>query len=395
MVIKQSSDSPGLPRQPVGSERSETKKSVRSAELRVEPVRWFKGRGAVGNPQGRFEKFERQAETSDWLPDAESGEQLARRTEVRTESARSIISRNQSEDIFFDQSINPYRGCEHGCIYCYARPQHSYLGLSPGQDFETILFAKTNAAEKLREELAAPGYQCSPINIGAVTDPYQPVEKTWRLTRAVLEVLGEHGHPYTVITKSALVERDIDLIAASAAKSLAAVYVSVTTLDPTLASRWEPRASAPWRRIETIRRLAEAGVPVGVMVAPIVPFLNDADIENILLQAAQAGARSAHYTVLRLPHELKQVFIDWLRFHYPDRAQRVLARLMDLRGGARLNESAYFTRMKGVGAWSELIKMRFEMATRKAGLGRDRLPLRTDLFVKPEKDGQMNLFGAP
>lgn len=367
---------------------------ARSLDLRVEPVRWYKGRGAVGNPQGRFERLARELErSSDDLGNAVAAPLLLP-TEVRSENVRSIISKNQSADIFFDQSVNPYRGCEHGCIYCYARPQHSYLGLSPGQDFESILYAKVNAAEKLSDALSERHYVCSPINVGAVTDPYQPIEKTWRISRAVLEVLDGCRHPYTVITKSALVERDIDLIARAAHDSLAAVFVTVTSLDAELTSRWEPRAAAPWRRIETIRRLAEAGIPVGVMVAPIVPFLNDTDVERILDAAAQAGARSAHYTVLRLPHELKQVFVDWLRFHYPQRAQRILARLTDLRGGSKLNESEFHTRMKGVGVWADIIKMRFEIATKKAGLSRDRLPLRTDLFVRPRRDGQMNLFGS-
>ncbi len=359
------------------------------------PIHWFKGRGAVANPQGRFERLTRSPEAEFNPIDFDEDLRESVRTEVRSEHAKSIISRNQSEDIFFEQSINPYRGCEHGCIYCYARPQHSFVGLSPGQDFETRLFAKANAVELLRQELDAPGYVCSPINIGSVTDAYQPIEKKWKLTRGLVEVLAQRRHPFSIITKSALVERDIDLLADASRSGLAAVYITVTTLDSGLAVNWEPRAAAPWRRIETIRRLSEAGIPVGVMVAPIVPFLNEPEIEHILEAARHAGARSAHYTVLRLPLELKEIFIQWLKFHYPDRADRVLARITDLRGGKKLNDSEFFTRMKGVGAWAELIRMRFEMATRKHGLSRDRLLTRTDLFEsRASASRQMSLFDS-
>ncbi len=360
----------------------------------ISQLHWFKGRGAVTNPQGRFERLTREP-TQDSDP-AQFDEPAANapHTEVSAEYAKSIIARNQSDDIFFELSVNPYRGCEHGCIYCYARPQHSFIGLSPGQDFETRLRAKVNAVELLTSEIDAPGYRCSAINIGSVTDAYQPIEKQWRLARGLVGVLVERKHPFTIITKSALVERDIDLLAAAAQQGLTAVYVSVTTLDSKLAGHWEPRASAPWRRIETIRRLSEAGVPVGVMVAPIVPFLNEPEIEHILEAAKQAGAGSAHYTVLRLPHELREVFVNWLRHHYPDRADRVLARIMDLRGGKKFNDSEFFTRMKGVGAWSELIRMRFEMATRKHGLSRDKLLTCSELFESRAVIArQMSLFG--
>ena len=353
-------------------------------------VHWYKGRGAVANPQGRFETLQREAdffdEQSGQLPTAPL------RTQVQTELAKSIISRNQSPDIFFEQSINPYRGCEHGCIYCYARPNHSLIGLSPGQDFESKLFAKTNAAQLLRAELSAPKYRCSPINIGSVTDAYQPIERDYKITRELLEVLNEFSHPVTIITKSALVERDIDLLSAMARRGLAAVSISVTTMDAQLAGHWEPRAAAPWRRMQTMRRLSEAGIPVAVMVAPIVPFINDPDIEDVLQQARAAGARSAHYTVLRLPHELKEVFVSWLQHHYPLRAKRVLARITDLRGGGKLNSAEFFTRMKGEGAWAELIKMRFEMATHKLGLTRDRFVPKSDLFRVQQTRGQMSLF---
>lgn len=352
------------------------------------PVHWQKGRGAVDNPQGRFELQRREREPQ--LDQLAATAPL--QTQVQIEIAKSIITRNQSPDIFFDQSINPYRGCEHGCIYCYARPNHSLIGLSPGQDFESKLFAKTNAAALLRSELAAPNYQCSPINIGSVTDAYQPIEREFAITRQLLEVLESCQHPVSLITKSSLIERDIDLLSAMARRKLVSVYISVTTLDAALAAHWEPRAAAPWRRIEAIRRLSEAGIPVGVMVAPIVPFINDPDIENVLQQARAAGARSAHYTVLRLPYELKEVFVAWLQHHYPLRAKRVLARIADLRGGDRLNSSEFFTRMKGEGAWAALIKMRFEMATHKLGLTRDRLPLTTSLFQANRARDQLPLF---
>ena len=318
-------------------------------------------------------------------------------TRITDEPARRVITRNDSPDVFFSRSINPYRGCEHGCVYCYARPYHAYMDLSPGLDFETRLFAKRNAAECLRRELSAPSYRCEPVCIGTATDCYQPIERGLRITRRLIEVLSACGHPFSLITKSSLVERDLDLIAPAAARGTAAVYVTITCLDPDLARAWEPRAPAPWRRIETVRRLAEAGVPVGVMVAPIVPFLNDGDIEAVIDAAAGAGARSAHFTVLRLPHELREVFTDWLRERFPDRADRVLARIRDLRGG-RLNDPRFVVRMRGEGVWAELIGRRFAIATRKRGLARDRVPLRTDLFVPLERgpgaahDAQPSLF---
>ncbi len=361
-----------------------------------------KGRGAVGNPPGRFERHVRQIDESlGWSQDIDidgidtgrpPGAPPAPITQVTEEQARSIISRNQSPDVRFDQSINPYRGCEHGCIYCYARPNHAYVGLSPGQDFESRLFVKSNAATLLRGELAAPGYRPREIAIGTATDAYQPVEREWRVTRRVLEVLSEARHPTSIITKSSLVERDIDLLAPMARQQLAYVGVTVTTLDSQLARLWEPRAVAPWRRIETIRRLSEAGIPVSVFIAPIVPFINDADIERIAEAASRAGARSLCYTVIRLPWELEDVFVQWLRHHFPDREKRVLSRLKELRANGKLNESDFFTRMRGKGPWAELIKMRTSLASRKFGLTRDRLDLRTDLFTPPRLDGQLGLF---
>ncbi|MFT4102983.1 MAG: PA0069 family radical SAM protein [Burkholderiaceae bacterium] len=356
-----------------------------------------KGRGAVDNPPGRFERHHRQLDESfGWTQDLDfdgvDAASAAPVTRVTEESARSIISRNQSPDVQFDQSINPYRGCEHGCIYCYARPNHAYVGLSAGQDFESRLFVKTHAAELLRRELASPAYRCREIAIGTATDAYQPIERERQATRRILEVLSETRHPTSVITKSALIERDIDLLAPMARQRLAHVGVTVTTLDAGLARLWEPRAAAPWRRIETIRRLSEAGIPVSVFIAPIVPFINDQDIERIAEAASQAGARSIRYTVIRLPWELQDVFVQWLRHHFPDREKRVLSRIKELRDRDRLNESEFFTRMRGKGPWAELIAMRIGLASRKFGLTRDRLDLRTDLFAPPRLDGQLDLF---
>ncbi len=359
----------------------------------VRPLVFVKGAGALSNPQGRFERDARTPFDDGWGLDDGPGPQAP--ISVAREVARSIISRNQSPDIPFDLSVNPYRGCEHGCIYCYARPNHAYVGLSPGLDFERRLFAKSNAAELLRQELAHAGYRCQPINIGSATDAYQPIERTWRLTRAVLEVLSACDHPLTIITKSALVERDVDLLAPMARRGLAAVYVTITTLDPALARIWEPRAAAPWRRLELVRRLSEAGIPVGVSIAPLVPFVNEHELEQIMTEARAAGASSAFYMMLRLPWELKDLFVDWLNVHFPDRARRVLARLGDLRGGAgahRLNDPRYHTRMKGQGKWAELLRMRFDVASRRLGYGQGRVALRTDLFRPPGHDGQMALF---
>lgn len=357
------------------------------------PAAPIRGRGAVGNPQGRFERYVRETADDGWF--GPEGEPPSHDTRVDTEQARSVISRNASPDIPFTLSLNPYRGCEHGCVYCYARPNHAHLGLSPGLDFETRLVAKVNAAERLRAELAAPSYRCEALNLGTATDAYQPIERQWRITRAVLEVLAECAHPVALVTKSSLVERDLDLLAPMARRGLAAVYVSLTTLDPGLARRWEPRAAAPWRRLETIRRLSEAGVPVGVSVSPVVPFLNEPELERILGAAREAGAAHAFYTVLRLPGEVRQVFIDWLQAAYPERAQRILGRLADIRdpaGRTRLNDARFHKRMKGEGHWADLLGLRFQLAARKLGFNRDRLQLRTDLFVAPRADGQFALF---
>ncbi|HEX7112599.1 MAG TPA: PA0069 family radical SAM protein [Mizugakiibacter sp.] len=330
----------------------------------------IKGRGAASNREGRFESTTRQAEDDGWA--SAEGEPAPRpATTVREERARSIISRNDSPDVPFEQSINPYRGCEHGCIYCFARPSHSYLNLSPGLDFETRLFAKGNAAELLRRELARPGYRCTPINLGANTDPYQPIEKRWRLTRQVLEVLAECRHPCTIVTKNAQVERDLDLLVPMARERLVQVFLSVGSLDNRLASRLEPRASAPHRRIEAIRALNAGGVPCGVLVAPIIPALNDGDLEHVLEAAAAAGARVAGYTILRLPHELKDLFREWLDVHVPQRAAHVISLVRQLHGG-RDYDPDFAARMRGQGPLAALIRRRFEVAAHRLGYARTR-----------------------
>src|SRR4051794_19570144 len=326
-------------------------------------------RGARSFIQGRFETVAREAFDDGWTPEEKDERPLE--TQVTIERSRSILSHNDSPDVGFDTSINPYRGCEHGCIYCYARPSHAYLELSPGLDFETRLFAKVNAAELLRTELSKPGYRCESITLGANTDPYQPVERQWQVTRQILEVLAACDHPVAIITKNALVERALDLLAPMAKKNLAQVYVSVTTLDHEIARRMGPRASAPRRRIEAIRALAEAGVPAGVMVAPIVPFLTDEGIEAVLETAAKAGATSAGYTMMRLPWELKDLFKDWLENNYPLKAAHVMSRVRQIRGGKE-NDPSFGTRHSGTGLIAELINKRFHNACRRFGLNEER-----------------------
>ena len=345
----------------------------------------IKGRGTALAMEGRFETLHREAVDDGWEPldsDDEAAHRPGPRTQVMIEKARSIITRNRSPDIFFSLSINPYRGCEHGCIYCYARPNHAYLGLSPGLDFETRLFAKVNAPELLRAELSRDSYQCEPIHIGGVTDPYQPVERQFRITRQVLEIALERRQPVTLITKGSLVERDIDLLAELARQNLTTVFLTVTTLEGSIARRLEPRASAPWRRLESIRRLSSAGIPVGVSIGPVIPFINDHEIETILGACREAGAKSAHYTIIRLPLEVSPLFEQWLQAHFPDRAKRVMHRIQDMRDG-RNYDSSYFSRMRGEGVLAQLIRMRFDNTSRKLGLDRERPELRTDLFVKP------------
>ena len=356
-------------------------------------IRLLKGRGAASNPQGRFENIRHQAEDDGWRSALLEQDAPRPRTEVSEERARSMISRNDSPDIAFSQAINPYRGCEHGCIYCFARPSHSYLNLSPGLDFETKLRAKVNLAEVLRAELGRPGYVVSPINIGSNTDPYQPIEKHWRLTRAALELLADCHHPCTVVTRNALVERDLDVLTAMAREQLVQVLVSVNSLDNHLAAKLEPRATAPHRRIRAIRRLAEAGVPVAVLVAPIIPALNDRDMEAVMAQAADAGARCAGYTTLRLPYELKTLFRQWLALHAPQRAAHVMSLVQQMNGGLDY-DSNFATRMRGQGVFAELLRRRFEVACRRHGLGRAReLRLDVSRFVPPrEASPQGELF---
>ena len=354
----------------------------------------FKGRGAGINPEGRFERDRRDADDDGWGSAADVGEEPAPAriaTHVTIEHAKSIVSRNDSPDIPFTQSINPYRGCEHGCIYCYARPSHAYLGLSPGLDFETRLFAKVNAAELLRDELSRPGYRCQTIALGTNTDPYQPTEREHRITRSLLEVMAECGQPVGIVTKNALVLRDLDLLAPMAARGLARVYISVTTLDHGIARHLEPRASSPTRRLEAIRELAAAGVPSGVMVAPVIPFLTDDAMESVLESAAGAGAGAAGYVLLRLPYEIKDLFKDWLERHYPLKAAHVMSRLRQMRDG-RENDPAFGSRMKGEGLFADLLARRFETACRRFGITNGRSPLDTSQFRRPARGGQLALF---
>jgi len=324
-----------------------------------------KGRGAVSNLQGRYEVNGRERFDDGW--DEEDDDTPAVKTVVTDEYAKSILTRNTSPDIPFNVSLNPYRGCEHGCIYCFARPTHSYLGLSPGLDFESRLFAKVNAADVLRRELARPGYVPENIALGVNTDAYQPCERELRITRRVLEVLYECRHPVGLISKSSLMERDIDLLAPMAEQRLACAAVTLTTLDPRIARTLEPRAAAPERRLRTIRTLSEAGIPVSVSVAPIIPFVTEPEIERILEAAFNAGATGAHYVVLRLPHEVNPLFQEWLQAHFPDRAQRVMNRIRDMRGGKDY-DSEFSKRMQGEGVWADLIRQRFYKTVERLGM---------------------------
>ena len=348
-----------------------------------------RGRGARSNKSGRYEAELREEFDDGWETLAELE---AFKTEVRIEQARSIIATNDSPDISFDQSINPYRGCEHGCIYCYARPTHCYLGHSAGLDFETKLYAKTNAAELLEKELARRTYEPRTIALGAVTDPYQPIERQYRITRSILEVLDRTSHPVGIVTKSALVVRDIDILARMAERGLVKVALSVTTLDRHVARKMEPRASTPTRRLEAIRLLSEAGIPTQVMVAPIVPALNDSEIERILDAAYEAGARDAGYVLLRLPLELKDLFREWLATEFPDRARRVISILQSMHGG-RDYTSEFGIRQRGSGPYTDQIAARFRLALKRLGMNERGLKLRTDLFQKPiTRGGQLQLL---
>ena len=344
-----------------------------------------KGRGATANVESRFSEFRRESDETRYESDAAQECEVKFVTQVALENARTIISRNQSADIPFDRSINPYRGCEHGCTYCFARPTHAYLGLSPGLDFETRLYAKHNAAERLDAELRKRGYRPALLALGANTDPYQPIEREYRITRSVLEVLERFGHPVGITTKSALVTRDIDILSRMAKRGLARVFISVGTLDADIARKMEPRANTPARRIEAIRKLTEAGVPTGVIVAPIVPALTDFDIERVLKTASEAGATYAGYVMLRLPREVHDVFVTWLETHYPLRARHVMSLIEQVRDGKH-NSAEFGTRMRGTGLHAELIRQRFHLAARKLGLNQARPPLRTDQFNVPEPE---------
>jgi DNA repair photolyase len=353
---------------------------VEQSGVRVRPER-NRGRSAGINPSGRFEPVTRHVFDDGW----NSIEDLPPfRTEVQVEKPRTIITRNDSPDISFDRSINPYRGCEHGCVYCFARPTHSYMGLSPGLDFESKLFAKPDAAKLLEKELSKEGYQPRTIAIGTNTDPYQPVERQWRIMREILEVLEARSHPVGIVTKSALVTRDIDILSRMAGRGLAKVALSVTTLDRKLARTMEPRAATPTKRLEAIRQLSDAGIPTSVMVAPIVPGLTDQEVERILDSARAAGAREAGYVLLRLPLEVAPIFKDWLLRHYPDRYRHVMALVRAMRGGKDY-DSEWGKRMKGAGPYAWQIGRRFEIAARRLGLNTERRRLRTDLFQPPAK----------
>jgi DNA repair photolyase len=370
------------------------------------PAAATKGRGATFNPRNRFAAEDREAVDDGWAPPAgvDDGDEALPppKTTVRIQRARTIVSRNDSPDIPFTQSINPYQGCEHGCIYCYARPSHAYLDLSPGLDFETKLFAKPNAAELLRAELAKPGYRCDPIALGANTDPYQPIEREWRITRQVIEVLAACDHPLTITTKSALVERDLDLLAPMAAKGLVRVYVSIGMLDRDLARTLDPRAPTPQRRLQAVQALAAAGVPTGVIAAPMIPQLTDRFLEAILEAAAAAGATHAGWTMLRLPREVAPLFRAWLDVHQPLRAAHVMSLVRQIRGG-RDNDPDFGSRMRGEGPFASLLARRFALACRQLGLNGAQAPLDTARFRPPAAarparhadDRQRDLFGDP
>ncbi|MBW6420921.1 PA0069 family radical SAM protein [Rhizobium sp. XQZ8] len=361
---------------------------VKASGLRIDVDR-RRGRGAGLNPSGRFEEERREAFDDGW----QSLEELEPfRTEVQVEKPRTAITRNESPDISFDRSINPYRGCEHGCIYCFARPTHSYMGLSPGLDFESKLFVKPDVPKLLERELSKPDYKVRAIAIGTNTDPYQPVEKEWRIMRQILEVLQKANHPVAIVTKSAMIMRDIDILADMASKGLAKVGISVTTLDRKLARSMEPRASTPPKRLDAIKALTDAGIPTAVMVSPIIPALNDHEIERILEAGHAAGALEASYVLLRLPLEVAPLFRDWLLQNYPDRYRHVMSLVRSMRGGKDY-DAEWSKRMKGSGPYAWQIGRRFEMATKRLGLVRRGLPMRDDMFIRPDGGGiQLSLL---
>jgi len=348
-----------------------------------------KARGAVSRDSGRYERFQRTEIWDGWdIPEPRPGA----RTEVREEAARSLINYVKSPDLPFDRTINPYRGCEHGCIYCFARPTHAWLGFSPGLDFETNLIARPNAAEVLARELRAKSYRVAPLAIGTNTDPYQPIERDHRLMRECLEVLQAARHPVAIVTKGALIERDLDILSDMAADGLVRVGISVTTLDPDLSRRMEPRAPRPERRLQTVRRLSSAGVPVRIMASPLVPALTDCELEAILAAGEEAGAVAATWSMLRLPLEVAVLWQEWLAEHYPDRAERIMNHLRDMHGG-QVYSAKWFTRMRGEGPYAEIVAARFRRAARVLGLDKALPPLRCDLFAAPSVSGdQLSLF---
>jgi DNA repair photolyase len=361
---------------------------VKSSGLRVEVDR-RRGRGAGLNPSGRFEEERREIFDDGW----QTIEELEPfKTEVQVEKPRTAITRNDSPDLSFDRSINPYRGCEHGCIYCFARPTHSYMGLSPGLDFESKLFAKPDVPKLLERELSKPDYKVRAIAIGTNTDPYQPIEREWRIMRQILEVLNKANHPVAIVTKSALITRDIDILSEMASKGLAKVGISVTTLDRKLARTMEPRASTPPKRLTAIKALTDAGIPTAVMVAPVIPALNDHEIERILEAGHAAGAAEASYVLLRLPLEVSPLFRDWLLQNYPDRYRHVMSLIRSMRGGKDY-DAEWGKRMKGAGPYAWQIGRRFEMAAKRLGMVRRGLPLRDDIFIRPDGGGiQLSLL---
>ncbi len=349
----------------------------------------IKGRAAGSNHAGRFERHRREAVSDGWSTEEDLP---VLRTQTQIETPRSMISYNRSPDLPFDRSINPYRGCEHGCVYCFARPSHAYLGLSPGLDFETRLVARPDAPDVLRRELSARSYRVAPIAIGTNTDPYQPIEKEHGIMRACLEVLEEVGHPVAIVTKGSLIERDIDILGRMAKRGLLRVGISVTTLDKRLSRLMEPRAPAPARRIEMIRRLAQAGIPVRVMASPMIPALTDPELEAILGAGRAAGARTASWIMLRLPLEVSPLVQDWLAQHYPDRADRIMARLREMHGGKEY-DATWHRRMRGEGPYAEMVAQRFDVAAKRLGLAKNAPPMRCDLFRPPVLPGaQMSLF---
>ncbi len=352
-----------------------------------------KGRGSPINPEGRFETCRRESADDGWFQEPPEDEARKPKTVIAIEHAKRVISRHDSPDVGFAQSLNPYRGCAHGCVWCFARPTHAYLGLSPGIDFETRLSAKVNAAGKLREEIARPGYQCEPLTIAVNTDAYQPIERDLGITRAILALCHETDHPVSLITKSAMIERDLDLLAPMAGKRLVNVTISITTLDHGISRHMEPRTSAPARRLLAVKRLSEAGIPVNVNIAPVIPFLTDHELEAIMEAAAQAGARSAFYNLVRLPWEVKDIFRAWLEAHFPLKAAHVMSRIHEMREG-RDNDPSFGTRMTGTGLFAELLRQRFEKAARRLGLEAREGDGGLDCtrFRPPERGGQQRLF---